>query len=161
MKQVIVMRGIPGAGKDWWAQQLMANKPPAEVHYMEVFSADAYFQNGSRYEFKPELLANAHSWCFSRFMREVGYAGLAANRTLIVNNTNIHAWECAPYMMAAQAYGWDCKIVTVFCPPRIAYERGVHGVPYGTVARMEGALYAEHDKGNFPKHWKMEEVQNG
>ncbi len=53
MKNLYLLRGIPGAGKSTLAKQL------GDAH----FEADSYFMIDGEYQFDPTKLRKAHEWC--------------------------------------------------------------------------------------------------
>jgi hypothetical protein len=68
----------------------------------------------------------------------------------MVDNTNITATEIAPYMLGAAAFGATAEIVTLWCDPIVALQRGVHSVPNQIVMAMYGKLLSEP----LPTYWK-------
>jgi len=143
MKQVIVMRALPGAGK---STRISRDFPEAHV-----VSADNFFMQGvgvdRKYVFDPSKIGDAHANCFWKFIQELqsGY------HTVIVDNTNTREAEIAPYMLGAAAFGYRAKVVTLQCDPKVAAARNVHGVPEEVVLKMAELL----DK-PLPPWWEHE-----
>ena len=151
-KTVIILRGIPGAGKSSYIRSMVKL---AEVDSEQVYvaSADDYFMklepevsgvDGDRtrrvsrrvYRFDPTLLPRAHAECMKGFL-EV----LAQGRpVVVVDNTHIHRWEYQAYELAARISGYEVKIVEVMPLTvdelRVCARRNEHGVPVDVVARM-------------------------
>ena len=73
---------------------------------------------------------------------------------LLVDNTNLSAWEISPYVQVASAYEMPCQIVTMKCDPEVAFNRQVHGVPKKNYDHMVRNL--EHRW--LPPFWTTEEV---
>lgn len=129
MKKVLIMRGIPGSGKSTYVRDRIRNYGDEQA---EVCSADDFFMKGGTYAFDATKLGEAHAECFKSFMR-----AMAFDRALIVvDNTNIRAWELAGYVQVAKHCGYEVEIVRLDVAPGIAAERNVHGVPYDSVIRM-------------------------
>jgi predicted kinase len=137
MKKVIVMQGIPGSGKStdikgqvWWMPS----------GGLAVVSADHYFVElgGGTYAFDPSKLPEAHGKCLRRFIEALQ----AGAEVVIVDNTNTTAVECAPYMAAAAAWGYEAEIRRIECDPEVAAARNTHGVPAAGVKAMAERLAA-------------------
>tara|TARA_R100001244_G_scaffold121497_1_gene91123 strand:- start:164 stop:649 length:486 start_codon:yes stop_codon:yes gene_type:complete len=128
-KELIVMQGIPGAGKDWVAKRDYRNHT--------ICSADDYFRlTNPEYDmggngFDPSKLGEAHRFCFTKFM-----ATLQAGDNCVVNNTNLDDVSIAPYIAVARHYGYDTTICRVKCDSATASGRNLHGVPEGVYDRM-------------------------
>lgn len=137
--KVIVMRGIPGAGKSTWAGE---NYPEAII-----CSADSYFMTYDGYKFDRNKLSEAHKSCMYNFLMIVQNKNLQ-DCTVIVDNTNVKTWEFMGYIQVAQALGHEVEVVYLETPPEEAHKRNVHGVPEETVFRM----YQQFDR--TPKHLK-------
>ena len=138
-----IYRGIPGSGKSWQA----ANWPTK--NRVIVCSADNFFIDfrGS-YIYDPKRIGEAHAQCFRHFLETLN--ALIPPDNIAVDNTNIMAWEIAPYVAAANAYGIECEIVKVLCPFEIAAARNVHKVPAEIVWNMHQRLHTEI----LPPFWK-------
>ena len=148
MARILIMRGIPGAGKTTW---VMKNHPHARV-----CSADSFFidENGE-YRFDGSLLSQAHASCLREFtdtVRDLDAGDESA--VVIVDNTAVRAWEISPYYNLASAYGHDVRIVHIHCDIDTAHSRNVHGVPRERIEAMEMSLREEE----LPPFWKLETV---
>jgi predicted kinase len=152
MKKVIILRGISGSGKSTLAKKLKEENGPAVI-----CSADNYFMKGDKYEFNPKELTAAHGACFKQYLellRDPKF-GHGEVQLLIVDNTNILAWEIAPYMLSASAYGWDAEILTIMCPEEIAAARNVHGLDKRKVNDQMNKLIRSW----IPKNWSNTVVE--
>ncbi len=149
MKKVVVLRGVPGSGKTTWVK---ANLPGALV-----VSADDHFVGGDGvYNFNPAEIGNAHASCFRRFIAALQDSG---DKTVVVDNTATSLAEVAPYLLGAQAYGYEGEIITLRCDPTVAGARNIHGVPEGTVVKMAAALDA--GTAALMPWWKHQVVEVG
>jgi hypothetical protein len=147
VNDVYILRGIPGAGKSTWAQH------HAQGVY-SVVSADHYFMRNDQreYRFDPRLLPKAHQECFGEFIDYVGDASADTPADEIyVDNTNINAWECSPYVLGGESYGWNVTIVNFHIDPAVAFARGTHGVPERVVYGMAEAM----KNVSLPPWWKQ------
>lgn len=138
--RTFILRGIPGCGKSAFAKALAVSDGAA------IVSADAYFEKRG-IAFDPRLIGEAHASCFREFLRLAS----AKSRDIIVDNTNLMAWEIAPYYLGSTALGYDPGIVEIECDPKTAFGRQLHGVPAAAHERMTKAFYGE----TFPPFWKV------
>lgn len=114
--RMLIMRGLPASGKTHTALSI-ANYADDHCQVVRV-SADEFFYNeDGEYHFDPSKLPQAHGECFRKAISwAVGSTVLPTrSRVIIVDNTNISAWEIAPYMALAQAYAIPAYILTVDC----------------------------------------------
>jgi predicted kinase len=137
MAKVTLLRGISGAGKTRHAQTLTDG--------LCYFSTDDFWRVKD-IPFDPLRLSEAHGWCFSKFVSRAIYT----RDELVVDNTNISAWELAPYILAATAYGYEHEIMTIWADPIIAWRRNKHNVPAHVVLSMYQRLLKEE----LPTFWK-------
>lgn len=143
--KIIILRGVPGAGKSTWAA---TQEFPANTHFV---SADHFFvgQDGIyRYDFTK--IKEAHGQCLRHYTNLV-YEGTA--NTVVVDNTNSSIAEVAPYVALADAYGHSVAMKTLIVnDPFLAWKRNVHGVPFKTVMEMHQRLLTE----KLPPWWRDE-----
>jgi len=140
--KVVVMRGLPGSGKSTHVRETY---PGAHV-----FSADDWFVGlDGVYRHDHTKLPQAHQSCFRSFMHFL--QDELAEGVLVVDNTNVHAWEIAPYILAAESYGSTVEIVEIQCDPLVAASRNVHGVPEGNILRMSEEMAKETE--GLPPWW--------
>jgi predicted kinase len=127
---LIVLMGISGAGKDYYAK----NSLPEHT----LASADSFFMRNGRYHFDPHWLPAAHGACF----RKVIEAIQRRDGLVVVSNTNTRVTELAPYMALAQAYEIEAEIRVLRIDPKIAAMRNQHEVPLSQVRKQHEQLEA-------------------
>jgi len=156
---VRIYRGLPGSGKS----TLIERRWYEDQFNQQVFSADRFFlDDQGNYRFDPARLGEAHAWCFREFLAALVHASAAARaedvlEVFTIDNTNVRAWEIAPYVQAANAHGRPHEVVTVLCDPLTAWRRNRHGVPLKAVWEMHRALLNE----SLPPHWNHVVVEAG
>lgn len=134
MKKAIILSGVSGSGKSTYASKLVKD----EGYY---FSADTYFMRGGVYHFDASKLTLAHAACFRDFLdgAQQGKPDL-----LVVDNTNTTVAEIAPYILGAQAFGYEPEIVTIMCNTardvESAAARNTHKVPLPAVLAQHRRL---------------------
>jgi len=128
MKNLYIVRGLPGSGKSTFAKSIA--KP------YQVFEADQYFMKNGKYKFDPTKLKEAHNDCKNRVtrrMRETLF-NLIFFRNIVVSNTFTQEWEMEFYFDIAKLYGY--KVHTIIVENR--HEGvNVHGVPEDKLQVME------------------------
>jgi predicted kinase len=124
--KVIIMRGLPGAGKSTFVKK---NYPDAVI-----CSADKYFINKhGEYKFDPGLIGEAHIHCLQTFLY---FITTLKEKLIVIDNTNVTTTEWIPYYRIAETMGYSCEIIEVFADPKICVERNIHGVPKSTIDNM-------------------------
>jgi hypothetical protein len=156
MKKVTILSGVSGSGKSKYAGTLlleytsstgltleeMLRLPKGDKRATSAYcSADTFFVGtDGTYNFDPTKLSDAHGACFREFIT----ACQNECEMVIVDNTNTTATEIAPYILGAQAYGYDVEIITVMCESeddvKAAAARNSHGVPFGGVMAQHKRL---------------------
>nr|XP_034971088.1 NEDD4-binding protein 2-like 1 [Zootoca vivipara] len=138
-KSLYLLRGLPGSGKSTLARQLKHEFPSAVV-----LSTDDYFSaEDGTYVFDPDALEDAHRWNQKRARK----AMKNGKSPVIIDNTNVRAWEMKPYVIMALEHSYE----VLFREPdthwkfnvRQLTRRNGHGVPRETIRRMKEQY--EHD----------------
>ncbi|KAK9521120.1 hypothetical protein VZT92_020955 [Zoarces viviparus] len=135
---LILMRGLPGSGKSTLARERLFAGPNGLI-----LSTDDYFAYRDGYRYDPGLLGVAHEWNQNR-AKDAMHDGRSP---IIVDNTNVQAWEMKPYVQMALERGYKVD----FCEPDTSWKfdlyelekRNKHGVPQEKIARMR-------DRFSFP-----------
>ncbi|XP_012707935.2 NEDD4-binding protein 2-like 2 [Fundulus heteroclitus] len=128
---LILMRGLPGSGKTTRARELLSSGPSGII-----LSTDDYFAEKEGYRYDPGLLGAAHEWNQSR-AKDALHDGRSP---IIIDNTNLQAWEMKPYVKMALERGYKVD----FCEPDTRWKfdpyelekRNKHGVPQEKIAQM-------------------------
>ena len=165
MKEFVILSGPSGYGKSTYADKLFEETVEAHATLMEsgeqwgpitaqICSADDYFvTDEGEYKFNPRELPQAHNQCFKDALQAAG-DGI---ERIIIDNTNLRAWEVAPYIAVANAFGYTHRIVRLQCDEKMAFKRSVHGVPEAAHQRMVTS-FNKHD---FLPFWSVHEVTLG
>lgn len=144
MTSLILVRGLPGAGKSTFAHAYAAKMLAESREPATTLSADDYFtdQDGD-YHWDPRLLAQAHRSCQERTFHALDYGNSA-----IVANTFSTKKEFEPYLRmidrgggkeGRRVAGVSLGVFSLFdagLSDRELAERNVHGVPEHTIAKM-------------------------
>lgn len=121
--------------------------------YPLVCSADDFHMADGTYKFDPKNIGKAHDYCLSKYLANF-LPDAPFYNTIIVDNTNLTAWEIAPYYRLAEMHQHAVRIVRVYCDFEKAVRRGVHNVPPAKVWQMWLTLCNE----KLPAHWNEEIV---
>lgn len=152
---MIIMRGLPGAGKSYTAQTIR-NYADDHCEVISVSADDYFYNDRGDYRFDPSKLPQAHGECFRKAVSWATATVLPTrSRLIVVDNTNISAWEVAPYMALAQAYAIPAYILTVDCGQEERMKRNAarpldRRVPEVILANMAMRMHEER----LPPFWE-------
>jgi predicted kinase len=121
MKNLILLRGLPGSGKSTFAKSICNQHIEADMYFIDPITGE--------YKFDPTKLKQAHEWCKDR---TEGW--MLQGYNVVVSNTFTQEWEMEPYLALARKY--DYKVVSLIVENR---HGGVntHGVPDGKLEQMK------------------------
>ena len=130
-KQImVILRGLPGSGKSYLAKKLKSH------FHGFIASADDYFMRNGDYTFNPDQLSDAHKFC----REKVEAAARDHKPLIIVDNTNLEAWEMLPYVKIALDHRYHIVLLEPptewkYKPSQCAYYNR-HGVPLDKISRQ-------------------------
>ncbi|NXA06927.1 N4BP2 protein, partial [Sapayoa aenigma] len=128
---LVLLRGVPGSGKSYLARNLLEDNPGGII-----LSTDDYFYKHGQYHYDPDCLGEAHDWNRKR-AKEAFEKRISP---IIIDNTNIQAWEMKPYVTLAQQF----KYKVMFREPDTWWKfkpkelerRNIHGVSKEKIKKM-------------------------
>jgi predicted kinase len=124
---LILLRGLPGAGKTSFARYLKWVVDP-HVGQMNYYEADEWFDIYCGSTFTPGRLKEAHKWC-----RDRAELALRRGESAVISNTSTEDWEVELYQEIAK------KCHAEFVSLIIENRHGgisVHDVPETSINRM-------------------------
>lgn len=121
-QKLIIIRGLPGAGKTTLAKKMIENNP-SFLH----FEADMYFEEDGVYKFVASKIGKAHEWC-----QNSTKTALQHGKTAVVSNTFTTRWEVEPYLLMAERLGIPYEIITL-----TDNYGSIHNVPQETINKMQ------------------------
>lgn len=145
MKELILIRGLPGSGKSTFARSInwVTASPvhiEADFFFCSMFDQPTgpkaaydydFYDTGNRdefsYRFVPEKVSEAHTWC-----QEATRFWLKKGRSVVVSNTFTRRWEMQPYFDLAEKYG--AQVTVIKCEGNYG---NVHGVPDDVIKKMK------------------------
>lgn len=124
---LFIMRGLPGSGKSTLARQLGG----------VVYSTDDFFMVNGEYRFDASKLAVFHQMNQDR----IKDAMQSREPIIVVDNTNVEAWQIRPYVCLADQYGYRIEIkmpeTLWMWDVDVLVERNTHKVPKETLQKMK------------------------
>ncbi|OUS72338.1 AAA family ATPase [Pseudoalteromonas sp. A601] len=138
MKQVFILRGLPGSGKSYYAQNLADELVLGDQSQYLICSTDDYFYNEKgEYKFDKFKLSQFHNLNLARFINALSQS----IPLVIVDNTNIKKWEFIAYSQAAVALGYQVKEVIVGevkdkSMQHLYAKRNEHNIPLRMISKM-------------------------
>lgn len=91
MKELFLLRGLPGAGKSTLAKMICN----------QHVEADMFFIQDGEYKFDASKLRQAHAWC-----QDKTEAWMRNGYNVVVSNTFTTEWEMEAYYKLAEKYGY-------------------------------------------------------
>ncbi|XP_063096716.1 NEDD4-binding protein 2 isoform X2 [Cavia porcellus] len=128
---LVLLRGLPGSGKSFLARTLQQDNPTGII-----LSTDDYFYINGQYQFDVKYLEEAHEWNHNRakeaFEKKIS--------PIIIDNTNLQAWEMKPYVILSQKHKYKVLFREPdtwwkFKPKELA-RRNIHGISKEKITRM-------------------------
>jgi predicted kinase len=119
MKELFLLRGLPGAGKSTLAKSLGGKH----------IEADMYFEYEGKYKFDASRLKEAHAWC----QNAVRVWMTNNTEKIVVSNTFTQTWEMDYYFELAKEHGY--RVYSLVVENRHGGEN-VHNVPKEKIEEM-------------------------
>jgi predicted kinase len=110
MKNLYIVRGLPGSGKSTFAKKLVGDD-------FLVCEADKYFidKETGEYNFDFTKIKEAHKFCqdtVETYMKD-SLVNDQFYRDIVVSNTFTQEWEMKPYFELAKQYGYQVTSLIV------------------------------------------------
>lgn len=125
MKELFILRGIPGCGKSTVSKSLIKG-----IKFADYYEADMYFYNeDGEYEFDAKMLKEAHTWC----QGAVEDAMVDGMERIVVSNTSTMEREMEIYYKLAEDYGYT--VFSLIVENRHG-GKNIHGAPEDILDKM-------------------------
>jgi len=121
IKELFLLRGLPGAGKSTLAKSLGGKHVEADMYHLD--------EKGN-YNWKPERVKEAHSWC----QNQVGNWMIEEEQRIVVSNTFTQEWEMQFYYDWAKEF--DYKVFSLIVENRHG-GTNEHNVPEEVLVKMK------------------------
>jgi predicted kinase len=128
MKELYLIRGIPGSGKSTFANHVWND--------YAICEADKFFYDKEgNYNFDANKLRQAHEWCRQEVENRMKENLITPQYypEIVVSNTFTQEWEMEPYFKLAEQYGY--KVFSFIIENRHG-GKNVHGVPDEKLEQM-------------------------
>ena len=140
MRELILVRGVPGSGKSTYALKCWSDDRSAGLS-ASVWEADmSMVDERGEYKFDPNRLKHCHQVCQQSVCVDMGWGV----ERIYVANTFIRKWEADVYYALAKVWGYDVKVIRLE-----GNFDNVHGVPRDRVNIMKANM--EHYEGEVYK----------
>ncbi len=121
MKELIILRGLPGAGKSTFAEILGGMHIEADMYFIDSETGE--------YKFNQRDLPKAHNWCIDvveHWMEE-------NEERIVVANTFTSEWEFMNYFRLAEKHRY--RVHSLIVENRHG-SKSIHKVPEDTIGNM-------------------------
>jgi len=123
MKELFLLRGLPGAGKTTLANSIGGTWVEADHYFLN--------ENGD-YEFDGSKLRDAHKWCQDSVEESMNFQSIKSK----VSNTFTQEKELEPYYQLAEKYGYKVFSLIVENRHGGSEDTNTHNVPKETIQKM-------------------------
>jgi predicted kinase len=121
MKELILLRGLPGAGKSTFAKILGGKHIEADMYFID--------EETGEYKFNQRYLPKAHNWC-----QDVVEGWMKDEvEKIVVANTFTSEWEFMNYYRLAEQHGY--RVHSLIVENRHG-SKSIHNVPDATMGNM-------------------------
>ena len=150
---IYLVRGISGSGKSTLASIIYSAHISALGNAVRMIAADDFFYDGDGfYNFKPELLPEAHKWC-----TDTARVCMSYRQDVIVHNTFCQRWEMEPYISLAEKYSYRLIVASTYdggCTDEQLAERNTHGVPLSVIRQQRDRWEMDWKNANTTPPWE-------
>ena len=124
-KEVIIIRGVPGIGKDSYVYTLEKDTN----NIFTIINSDQFFIRKDKYKFNFKEITKAENECFDKYHKNLA---LGVNK-IYITNVNNKKWMYNNYIHLAYTYNYKVKIIELVCNDKhyLHYfkKRSSHNVP--------------------------------
>lgn len=129
-RQMIIMQGVPGAGKSEIAR-ILALGIGAKI----VSNNDYMVDNEGRYRFDPKRLEEVADKCYAEAKKNI-----EEGWSVIVDNTNVDYREAGSFIELGLENGYRVQVVRCDRSAAECVEENIHNVPADTIFRRHGMM---------------------
>ena len=141
VRELILVRGLPGSGKTRLASIIASLSIPECPTSISTFATDDFFMANGEYKFNQGKLSDYHirnQNAVEKQMQDAIESGahfnLPVNDLIIVHNTFTQDWEMEAYYELADTYGYT---VTSIIVENHHNGKSIHNVPYDSIVHMK------------------------
>ena len=140
VRELILVRGLPGSGKTRLASIIASLSIPECPISVSTFATDDFFMANGEYKFNQGKLSDYHIKNQNAVEKQMqsaieggAYYDLPVNDLIIVHNTFTQSWEKETYYELADTYGYTVTSVVV---ENNHSNKSIHNVPDENISKM-------------------------